>query len=141
MPTSADLLLDTSAAIALVRDADPAHKAATAETRGLRLGLSGHALVETFSVLTRLPGSARVPAEVARRVIETVFPASVALPPKHALGVVAAFTDANVAGGAVYDGLVGLAARAAAVPLLSNDHRAARTYAALGVEFRLLPPV
>lgn len=138
MPSSADILLDTSAAIALVHAGNPAHRAALDGTRGVVRGLSGHALVETFSVLTRLPGDARLTPELAEQVIARAFPASVALPPEEALRAVTSFAAAGIAGGAVYDGLVGLAARTAGLPLLTCDRRAMGTYAALKVDARLL---
>jgi len=55
MPTSADaeLLVDTSVAVALMVSDHKHHEAVT--LAGVRLGLSGHAAFETFSVLTRLP--------------------------------------------------------------------------------------
>ncbi|KJQ52449.1 PIN domain-containing protein [Microbacterium sp. SA39] len=138
LPISADVLLDTSAAVALVDRSHPAHHAVKDATRGLVRGLAGHALVETYSVLTRLPGDARLSPEVAEQVIARAFPASVSLPPEEALGAVATFAAAGIAGGAVYDGLVALAARVAATPLLSCDRRAIPTYAALKVEVRLV---
>jgi len=138
LPTSADLLLDTSAALAVLRDASPAHDTVFALTQGMRLGLSGHALFETYSVLTRLPGDNRLSAPYASQVIARAFPASVALPAGEALHALALFGDVGIAGGAVYDGLVGLAAKSAGIPLLSCDRRAAPTYAALGVDIRLI---
>lgn len=138
MPTSADLLLDTSAALALIRDVDPAHVAANEATSGAVLGLAGHALIETYSVLTRLPGSARIRPERVGEILETVFPSSVALPEPQALRAAQTFISAGIAGGAVYDGLVGLAAKAAGVALLSCDRRAEPTYVRLGVDFRMI---
>ncbi|MFS0894857.1 PIN domain-containing protein [Microbacterium sp. 179-I 3D3 NHS] len=138
MPTSADVLLDTSAAVALVDGSHPAHRAARDATRGLTRGLAGHALVETYSVLTRLPGDARLSPGLAAQVIARAFPASVSLPTEDALNAVATFADAGIAGAAVYDGLVALAARAAGKPLLSCDRRAIPTYAALQVDARLI---
>lgn len=138
MPTSADLLLDTSAAVPLITQWHPAHQDVRRSARGLVCGLAGHALVETYSVLTRAPGKQRVSPAQARQVIEADFPASVALPPDAALGAVAAFAEAGIAAGSVYDGLVGLAARHAGVPLLSRDRRAAAVYNTLGVEVRLV---
>lgn len=138
MPTSADLLLDTSAAVARLSEDHPAHEAVREACRGRIVGLAGHAIVETYSVLTRLPGVNRVTAANADRMITTAFTASVALPADASLAAVAKFALAGVAGGSVYDGLVGLAARHAGIPLLSRDRRAAATYAKLGVEFRLL---
>lgn len=138
MPISADLLLDTSAALAVLRDVSPAHVEAFDLTQGLVLGLAGHAMVETFSVLTRLPGSSRLAAAHAARLISREFPGSVALPSSTAVGAVPLFAEAGIAGGAVYDGLVGLAAKTAGITLLSCDRRALSTYAALGVDVRLI---
>lgn len=138
MPTSADLLLDTSAALALIRDADSAHEAVSEAVTDSVLGLAGHALFETFSVLTRLPGSARLRPDRVAEIIERAFPASVALPTPEALRSTTTFVQAGIAGGAVYDGLVGLAAKAAGVTLLSCDRRAEPTYAKLGVDVRLI---
>jgi toxin FitB len=136
LPISADLLLDTSAAIALLHDANPLHERVTAACRGRTLGLSGHATVETYSVLTRLPGAARVTPRRAVELIDHSFAASVALPSRDALRAVQTLTAAGIAGGAVYDGLVALAAKAAGVPLLTCDQRALHTYAALQIEVR-----
>ncbi|MEZ3161876.1 PIN domain-containing protein [Microbacterium sp. BWT-B31] len=138
MPTSADLLLDTSAAIALVTPTAETHDALTARTRGAVLGLAGHAAFETYSVLTRLPGALRLSATGARRVIDANFPRSVFLPPRDAARALATLSEAGIAGGAVYDGLVALAATSARLPLLSCDRRAQSTYAALSVPVELL---
>jgi hypothetical protein len=45
---------------------------------------------------------------------------------------------AHVSGGATYDGLVALTVLEHDLELLSLDHRAARTYSALGIRFELL---
>lgn len=137
MPISADLLLDTSAAIALLHDANPLHERVTAACRGRTLGLAGHAMAETYSVLTRLPGAARVTPQRAAQLIDHSFPASAALPPREALRAVQTLSAAGIAGGAVYDGLVALAAKAAGVTLLTCDRRALHTYAALQVDARM----
>ncbi len=138
MPTSADLLLDTSAAIALVTEDSDAHEAVRDACAGLVLGLSGHALLETYSVLTRLPGGSRLSPAAASRVITQEFPGSVALPEADAVRSVAVLAEAGVAGGAVYDGLVALAARSAGMTLLTCDRRAIGTYAALKAEVRII---
>lgn len=138
MPTSADLLLDTSTAVGLVVVGSDAHEAIIERTEGLTLGLAGHAAFETFSVLTRLPGGRRLSARAAARVIATNFPAEHHLDRTTAAKALDELSSAGVAGGSVYDGLVALAARDAGVLLLSNDRRAAKTYAALGVAVELL---
>ena len=55
------LLLDTSAAVALVLADHEHHGAVMADVGDVELGLSGHAAFEAFSVLTRLPGPNRRP--------------------------------------------------------------------------------
>jgi len=132
-----DLLLDTSAAIALVLPTHEAHAAVTARVGRARLGLAGHAAVETYSVLTRLPGEQRLSPASAARVIAVDFPTSHPLGADVAATAVARFAEAGIAGGSVYDGLVALAALDARRPLLTCDRRALATYAALGatVEF------
>jgi predicted nucleic acid-binding protein len=137
LPTSADLLLDTSAAIPLLTMSHTAHDVVRAAVRGLTLGLAGHAAIETYSVLTRLPGSDRLDASGAERVIGASFPASVVLSVEAGRRSIAVLSAAGIAGGSVYDGLVALAARETGVPLLTRDRRAAAAYTALGVEFRL----
>lgn len=138
MPTSADILLDTSAAIALVHDQHPAHDRALDTTRGRVLGLAGHAAYETYSVLTRLPGGARVTPGRAREIIDRSFPTVAPLSAAAAAGAITTLADVGIAGGSVYDGLVGLAARDAGLPLLTCDRRAMGTYAALGIVVELI---
>jgi uncharacterized protein with PIN domain len=53
------VLLDTSAAIALIVEDHEAHGVTREAVDGRELGLSGHARFETYSVLTRLPAGLR----------------------------------------------------------------------------------
>jgi predicted nucleic acid-binding protein len=132
------LLLDTSAAIALVTPTVERHAAVIERTRGATLGLTGHAVFETYSVLTRLPGALRLNAAGARSVIAANFPASVFLTPKQSAHALTALADVGIAGGSVYDGLVALAAAYASITLLSCDRRALPTYAMLSVRAEML---
>lgn len=127
------LLLDTSAAIALLLEDHEAHVEAVEAVRGRRLGLAGHAWFETYSVLTRLPGALRRSPAEAVRLLNHNFPASTFLSASAASDLGAELARLGVAGGSVYDALVGAAARDAARPLVSRDVRARPTYAALGV--------
>lgn len=130
------LLLDTSAAIALVIEDHEAHAAALAAVRGRRLGLAGHAWFETYSVLTRLPGPLRrSPADVALLLAHD-FPASAFLADEAAAALGPELARLGISGGAVYDGLVGAAARQHGRELLSADARARPVYEALGVRVR-----
>jgi predicted nucleic acid-binding protein len=126
------LLLDTSAAIALVVEDHEWHTAARAATRGRRLGLAGHAWLETYSVLTRLPGGLRRSPADAARILRHNFPASMFLGARSTRELVSRVGRLGLSGGQVYDALVAAAARHHRQPLLSADARARSTYEALG---------
>ncbi|MGI8868124.1 MAG: PIN domain-containing protein [Mycobacteriales bacterium] len=127
-------MLDTSAAIACTIASHPSHRAAMAAAANHRIGLAGHAVFETYSVLTRLSPPYRLTAASARHVIGTSFPHSRYLTPERAAGLIGEFTRLGITGGAVYDALIGACAVLHRVPLLSFDARAGATYAALGVD-------
>lgn len=140
MPTSAEspLLLDTSAAIALVDPDHVGHDAIRRRVRGHRVGLSGHAQFETFSVLTRLPGAKRVAPAAAIRLIQVGFPETRHLSRTAAARLIGELGHRGVAGGAVYDALVAAAAAEHGLPLVSRDSRAMTTYRAMGIEAELI---
>jgi toxin FitB len=139
LPTSDDaVLLDTSVALAWVDRDHQFHSAVDARLAGHRLGLAGHAAFETYSVLTRQQPPKRLAAAAADRLIATEFPATRPLLLEPVSGLLAQFAAAGVAGGAVYDGLIGTAAREAGLLLVSCDVRATAIYRALGVEFELV---
>jgi len=133
------VLLDTSAAIALVVEDHEAHAATMDAVKGRRLGLAGHAWFETYSVLTRLPaGLRRSPAD-AIRLLTRNFPAPAFLGEAVAAGLLDELAGLGIAGGAVYDALVGAAARQHGRLLVSSDIRARPVYDALGVKIELIP--
>jgi predicted nucleic acid-binding protein len=142
LPTSdsgiAEVLVDTSVAIAIVLADHEGHGETMAAVEGLRLGLAGHAWFETYSVLTRLPpGSRRSPRDV-HALLQRDFPATRHLGPDDLATLGTELARLGVAGGAVYDALVGAVARAHGLPLLSRDRRAWPTYDALGVKARII---
>jgi toxin FitB len=65
-------------------------------------------------------------------------PPHIGLPAELSHALLERFARAGLAGGAVYDGLVGAATQHAGATLLSLDVRAASTYRMLGVDFTLL---
>src|SRR3990170_7122211 len=145
MPTDTDVdqrqvaLLDTSTAVALIVEDHEAHVATLAAVQGRRLGLAGHAWFDTYSVLTRLPaGLRRSPAD-ALRLLAHNFPASGLLGEAEAADLGGELARLGISGGAVYDALVGAAARQHRLPLLSADARARPVYAALGADLELIP--
>jgi toxin FitB len=146
MPTDTDadreaLLLDTSVAIALMVEDHELHAAALKVAQGRRLGLSGHAWFETYSVLTRLPGTHRRAPGDALRLMAHNFPASGFLGEGETLALGPEIARLGVSGGAVYDALVGAAARQHRRRLASADLRARSVYEALGVEIEAVPLV
>ncbi|HSK96342.1 MAG TPA: type II toxin-antitoxin system VapC family toxin [Euzebyales bacterium] len=141
MPTSVerpDVLLDTSVAVALTVADHEHHDLALRVLRGRRLGLAGHAAFETFSVLTRLPPPARRSPAAASRLLAANFPHSRFLGPEATAALLGELSSAGIAGGSVYDALVGAVARAHDVTLCTRDRRACETYRALDVTFDLL---
>lgn len=142
MPTSAEhVLVDTSAALALAQRENPFHRAAKARLLRCRRGMSGHAAVELLSVLTRLPAPQRLSPVAALRLQETNFPESRFLSAADTKGLLRELAQAGLAGGSIYDGLVGAAARKHRLPLISCDRRAEPTYLLLGVDYELLAPI
>ena len=132
-------LLDTSTAVALIVEDHEAHVATIDALRGRRLGLAGHAWFETYLVLTRLPaGLRRSPAD-ALRLLARDFPASGFLGEAEAADLGGELARLGISGGAVYDALVGAAARQHRLPLVSADARARPVYEALKVEIELIP--
>lgn len=128
------LAVDTSAAVALVMSSHVAHRLVRRHLRGHELVLTPHSLAETYSVLTRLPGDARVAPADAVRLIEENFGPPAPLPAATAAVVPKLLAERKIVGGATYDGLVGLAAKANGLALATRDLRAAATYEALGVD-------
>jgi len=128
------LLLDTSAAIALVLEDHDGHTATLEAVQGHRLGLAGHAWFETYSVLTRLPGDLRRSPADAEWLIAHNFPESAFLgvPETTALG--GELARLGISGGSVYDALVCAAARHHDHPLLTRDARARPIHGAMGVK-------
>ena len=138
MAPEPDALVDTSVAVPLVV-ADHEHHRVVVDAVGTRvLGLAGHAAFETFSVLTRLPPPARRGPRVVGRLLAHNFPATRFLSGDAAVELLARLGTLGIAGGAVYDALVGASAAQHGLTLLTRDHRAIETYRRLDVTFTLL---
>ena len=135
---AADVLLDTSAAVAFVVADHAAHRRVWAALSSHRLGLSGHAWFETFSVLTRLPGSARRDVPTVSRLLAENFPHSRFLDAADTEALTRELASLGVGGGAVYDVLVAAAAARHRLPLATRDRRAAATYRAFDLEVELV---
>ena len=137
-PRGGEALVDTSVTVAIVLADHEAHHETLREVRGMALGLAGHAWFETYSVLTRVPsGSRRSPASVSAILIAD-FPLTRFLDADAADALRSEISERAIAGGAIYDALVGATARSHALTLISRDRRARMTYEALGVDVRFI---
>ncbi|MDR1511947.1 MAG: type II toxin-antitoxin system VapC family toxin [Propionibacteriaceae bacterium] len=130
--------VDTSVAVAYLDADHTAHEACVAAVGGRRAALAGHAAFEAYSVLTRLPEPNRVACADAWQGLEAAFPERCWLAPEELDTLVRRLAQLGVIGGAVFDALVGEAARAADRTLLTRDRRARGTYDLLGVRYRLV---
>ncbi len=98
-----------------------------------------HVATETYSVLTRMPPPHRLDADIAASTVDARLPSQrVALDVTRNPSAIRRLADAQISGGATYDGLIALTALDHDLELVSRDHRAARVYRALGVRFRLI---
>ncbi|MGQ0744865.1 MAG: type II toxin-antitoxin system VapC family toxin [Acidimicrobiales bacterium] len=101
--------------------------------------IPAHCAMESYSVLTRLPAPYRVSPATAFAYLDQWFSQPLlTLAENEVRGLLRRLADATIAGGAVYDGLVGTCAAANGCRLVTRDRRAAVTYERLGVSFDLL---
>lgn len=126
--------VDTSVAVPLLVRSHHDHADVVRWWNGQEITLSGHALAETYSVLTRLPGDARLSPADAARLLTARFASPLVLGSSPARKVPDTLSRLGIAGGAVYDALVALAAKQHGVALATRDARARGTYDTVGVE-------
>jgi predicted nucleic acid-binding protein len=124
--------LDTSVAVPLLVQTHRAHTAVVRWWDGREIALSGHAVAETYSVLTRLPGDLRVAPADAARLLSERFARPLLLGPEVAGRLPDVLSRLGIAGGAVYDALVALAAAEHGADLATRDARAKATYETVG---------
>lgn len=132
--------LDTSVAIASLVSWHEHHDVCRRAATGARA--PAHVVLETYSVLTRLPAPHRLDGHVAADLLSARFRSKDVLAASLRLqrSLVAQLAEVGLEGGATYDGYVGLTAAAHGELLLSRDRRAARTYELLAVPFELVEP-
>ncbi|HEX5929740.1 MAG TPA: PIN domain-containing protein [Solirubrobacterales bacterium] len=133
---------DTSVLVAGLDPDHPRHAEAVPALVEVKAGgrLVAHTLAETYSVLSSPSGPFRFEPRAVIAYLDQFLEEGG--PIKHdpgsyreALGLL---EERDLPGAAVYDALIALAARDAGATLLSLDRRAERTYAACGVEARIL---
>jgi predicted nucleic acid-binding protein len=127
------IAVDASVAVPLLVRSHLDHTTVVRWWNGQEVTLSGHALAETYSVLTRLPGDARLAPADAARLLEARFSSPLVLSSSQARKLPDTLSRLGIAGGAVYDALVALAAKEHGAALATRDARARGTYDAVGV--------
>ena len=132
------IAVDTSVVVAAFASWHEGHaSAAAALARKPRV--PAHVLIETYSVLTRLPAPHRAPAGLVSAFLSERFgEAPLVLPPRVHLSLVRQAATLFLLGGSIYDALIAATARHARARLLTRDRRAAATYERLGTDFELL---
>jgi len=131
------IVVDTSVLVAGFASWHESHALAR---RALRAALIvGHCLVETYSVLTRLPPPHRVPGQLAVDFLSSVATSDpLVLSPAALHALPARLAAWGITGGASYDALIASTAVEVGAELLTLDVRAITTYRLVGVRHRLL---
>jgi predicted nucleic acid-binding protein len=125
--------VDSSVIVAALLDWHPRHPVAV-RALGRRPRAVAHALVESFSVLTRLPAPHRISSALAVELLGDAFrEAPLVLEPAEYRRLLADAAKTGLSGGAVYDALIARTAARHRAVLLTADDRAAMTYTAVGV--------
>ncbi len=132
--------IDTSVAVAALLEWHEFHTSCARAARDALI--PAHALVETYSVLTRLPPAHRPDRSRVAALLAGRFPTERVLVPSATLqtGIVRRLHEAGIEGGACYDALVALTASDHGIRLASCDVRAVRTYDALGIDHVFVGP-
>jgi predicted nucleic acid-binding protein len=130
--------VDTSIVVAALVQWHEGHEAAREQAHGQVV--PAHAYLESYAVLTRLPGPGPLDPRTARELLAAWFPPERVVPPpaEAMVGLVHRMAVSGIGGGAAYDALVALTAAAHGNELRTRDRRAERTYQRLGVAYRLV---
>lgn len=132
------IAVDTSVAVPLLVQTHSAHDDVVRWWRGRPVVLSRQSLVETYSVLTRLPGDIRLSPDDAATLLSRRFGPPLTLEPIDAARILRLLAQLNLAGGSTYDALVALAAARNNCTLATRDARAQATYATVGVKIEIV---
>lgn len=98
-----------------------------------------HVLLESYSVLTRLPPPHRAAADLVEAFLAERFAeAMLTLPDQTSRILLKEAATAGIIGGAIYDALIGATARHARAILLTRDRRAIFTYERIGASYELI---
>ena len=130
---------DTSVLVAAFASWHEHHRVAFAAVGRVDVVVA-HCLVETYSVLTRLPAPHRMTPDVVSEYLNRTFArhAVVALPAAEQRKLIGTCATHNLAGGAVYDAVIAATCAHSRLVLLTLDARARQTYSIMGVDHELV---
>ncbi|NNN22483.1 MAG: VapC toxin family PIN domain ribonuclease [Acidimicrobiales bacterium] len=103
-----------------------------------RIGLAGHAIYETYSVLTRLPPPNRLTPKAVLLALQQDFDLMISKKPDSTSNLLYKFSSLGISGSSILDALVGSVASDHGIKLITSDLRASNTYRALDIEVELI---
>jgi predicted nucleic acid-binding protein len=130
---------DTSVLVASLASWHQHHEVAFAAAGRLD-GVIAHSLLETYSVLTRMPAPHRMSAAIVARLLEATFEhlPILGLAPNEHRKLIMTCAALGIGGGSIYDAMIAASCARAKATLLTLDARAHATYAALKIDHELL---
>lgn len=132
------IAVDTSVVVAAFATWHEGHPGAVA-VLSKEPRVPAHVLIETYSVITRLPPPHRAPSGIVAEFLRERFrEPPLSLPPRQHVRLIEDAAAMYIAGGSIYDALVAATARYARARLFTRDRRAVIVYERLGVEYEIL---
>jgi predicted nucleic acid-binding protein len=132
------MAVDTSVVVAAFASWHEGH-ASAASALARRPRAPAQVVVETYSVLTRLPPPHRAPAGLVVAFLRERFrEAPLTLPPAAYQRLIEEAVAAGITGGGVYDAVIAATARHAKARLLTRDSRAVAAYERFGVDYEIV---
>jgi toxin FitB len=124
---------DSSVLVPALLDAHEFHDVCR-ESAGVVDAAIGHALLETYAVLTRLPQPYTVAPLEASAAVRSYGANPYVLAGTALIDVIERFGSARIAGGSTYDAVIAATAVRHEVTLLTRDERAAAVYERVGAD-------
>ena len=132
------IAVDTSVVVAAFASWHEGH-ASAASALARRPRVPAHVLIETYSVLTRLPPPHRAPTGLVATFLRERFrEAPLTLPVSAWQRLIEEAVAAGIAGGGIYDALIAGTVRHARARLLTRDSRAIAAYERFGVAYEIV---
>lgn len=133
------LTADTSVVVPSLASWHENHEIALEAVQKVK-ALPAQVVLETASVLSRLPGGLSQPLVMVANLLRTSFSQEpLDLSGREYLSMLEKLSAAGIRGGAIYDAVVAMTAKHHGATLLSLDVRAQAVYASLNVDVRNIP--